>query len=325
MPDTDLLRLSVPELATLFGNDVEALQRYRMLVALIREGRPTSEVARAFGVSRESLRRLRRAYAGGDLDALRSKRRGGGHFARGSPLARALHMEIGADPGASAATLWRRVQERLAAQGKQAPRSTFYRLLARLRGDDDDEGDVRSAHRLLRDSLSGLLEDPPVTLGRSALAELLLAEERDPIQRGRRLASALRMAIARTHPENPSERDDSRLRHHAILAGEYLEGRERAELELELALSASTYSRAKREAIERLRALLPRALDDLERPSALDLHALQDAAAELASLLSPEMLERLSPDDHAAALDMLTPVGTLLDALRRSAGRDQER
>jgi transposase len=324
MPDTDLLRLSVPELAALFGNDVEALQRYRMLVALLREGRPTSEVARAFGVSRESLRRLRRAYAGGDLDALRSKRRGGGHFARGSPLARALHEEIGADPGVSAATLWRRVQERLAAEGKQAPRSTFYRLLTRLRGDDEGEGDVRSAHRLLRDSLGGLLEDPPVTLGRSALAELLLAEERDPVQRGRRLASAFRMAIARTRPENPSDRDDSRLRHYAILSGEYLEGRERAELEVELALSASTYSRAKREAIERIRALLPRALDEQEQPSAFDLRVLQDTAAELALLLSPEVIERLSPDQRAAALDMLTPIGGLLDALRRVVGRDQE-
>jgi transposase-like protein len=258
MPDIDLPRLSGAELAALFGDDVAALQRYRMLAALLREGRPTAEVARAFGVSRESLRRLRRAFAKGDLTALRTRRRGGGHFARSSLLARALRDELGADPGAPASALWQRVAARMAEQGARAPRSTFYRLLARLRDDEQGEGGGRSAAHLLREALDGLLEDPPLALGRSQLAQLLLAEERDPIPRGRRLAAALNGAIERMRPGDAPDLDDPRWRPHRILAGEYLEGIDRADLQATLALSASTYSRAKREQRDAaLEALVP--------------------------------------------------------------------
>jgi hypothetical protein len=59
MSDLELPRLNSTELVARFGDDESALRRYRMLVALIREGRPPGEVARTFGVSRESLRRLR--------------------------------------------------------------------------------------------------------------------------------------------------------------------------------------------------------------------------------------------------------------------------
>src|SRR5919206_3023487 len=98
MPSFDSPRLNSAELVASFGNDQAALRRYRMLAALLREGRPAGEVARTFGVSRESLRRLRQAFRREGLAALRSRKRGGGHFARGSPLARAITQELQFDP-----------------------------------------------------------------------------------------------------------------------------------------------------------------------------------------------------------------------------------
>src|SRR5262249_35185090 len=161
--------------------------RYRMLAALLREGRPAGEVARTFGVSRESLRRLRHAFRREGLMGLRSRKRGGGHFARGSPLAQAITQELQLDPAVAAARLWQRVRARLLDEGHAAPRSTFYRLLASLR--DEDAGTVSAgiSLRLLREALGALAEDPPLALGRSALADLLLPDEADPLQRGRRL------------------------------------------------------------------------------------------------------------------------------------------
>jgi transposase len=260
--DLELPRLSSTELAGTFGGDEAALRRYRILVALLREGRPSGEVARTFGISRETLRRLRRAFAREGLAGLRSRKRGGGHVARGSPLAVAIGQELSAEPGISAPALWRRIQSRLREQGVSAPRSTFYRLLAQLR-DDGGNPDQRAPIGLLRDALSGLLEDPPLALGRGELAALLLPDERDPLRRGRRLRDALRAAIARLRPaEAGPVLDDPRWRHYLIIAGEYETGEERAALQEALALSASTYSRAKREAIERLLALLPAALGE---------------------------------------------------------------
>lgn len=262
-PEPELPRLSSADLAALFGDDVVALKRYRMLVALLREGRPAGEVARTFGVSRESLRRLRRTFARGSLEALQSRRRGGGHFVRGSPLAQALRQELSADPGVPASVLWQRVRARLREIGAPAPRSTFYRLLARLRDEESVPAEGSASMRLLREALGSLIEDPPLTLGRSQLAELLLPDERDPLLRGRRLAAALRSAIQRLRPaEAGPVLDDPRWRHYLIIAGEYEAGEERGDLQGTLALSASTYSRAKREALERLIALLPSVLDD---------------------------------------------------------------
>jgi transposase len=326
MPDSDLPRFTGAELAALFGDDVAALQRYRMLVALVREGRPVAEVARAFGVSRESLRRLRRAFAGGDLAALRTRRRGGGHFARGSPLAAAILDALAADPGAPAAQLWEHVAARLAEQGLPAARSTFYRLLTRLRDDDGSADGRLTITNLLRDALGDLPEDPPLALGKSQLSELLLPNERDPLRRGRLLAMAMRTAIERMHPGEAPTPDDPRWRHYRILTGEYLEGLERAELLQSLALSASTYSRAKRAAIERLRSLLPAAIDELPDVPAIptsepypDLVALHDAAHDLAVMLSPIMLRRLSAEERAEVLAALAPAVSLIDTLRQGS------
>ena len=54
--DIDFPRLSSAELVGSFGSDQAALLRYRMLAALLREGRSPGEVARTFGVSRRSCR-----------------------------------------------------------------------------------------------------------------------------------------------------------------------------------------------------------------------------------------------------------------------------
>src|SRR5262247_271959 len=110
MPDIELPRLSGSELIARFGGDEAALRRYRILAALLREGRPAGEVARTFGVSRESLRRLRHAFERDGLAALQSQKRGGGHVARGSPLVAAIKQELTNEPGLSAPLLWRRVQ-----------------------------------------------------------------------------------------------------------------------------------------------------------------------------------------------------------------------
>jgi transposase len=268
MPDPELPRLSGAELMTHFGGDEAALRRYRMLVALLREGRSAGEVARTFGVSRESLRRLRIAFRRDGLAALRSRKRGGGHLARGSPLARAITQELQHDPGISAAMLWRRVQALMREDGYAAPRSTFYRLLSGLR---DEESDVAAAGippRIMREALGALAEDPPLALGRSALADWLLPDEADAARRGRRLKEALQAAIARLRPSEAGPiLDDPRWRHYLIIAGEYLTGEERAALIAALALSSSTYSRAKREALERMAALLPIVLRELPPPA----------------------------------------------------------
>ncbi|HEX9373354.1 MAG TPA: helix-turn-helix domain-containing protein [Roseiflexaceae bacterium] len=271
MPD-EFPRLSSAELVSSFGNDQTALRRYRILAALLREGRPPGEVARTFGISRESLRRLRHSFERDGLTALHSRKRGGGHVARSSPLVGAIRQELGLDPGAPAPTLWRRVQARLREQNLSAPRSTFYRLLAQLR--DEEDGDAgRAPVALLREALADLVEDPPLGLARGALATLLLPDERDLLQRGRRLRDALRAGIARLRPSEAGPvLDDPRWRHYLIIAGEYDAGEERAALQQALALSASTYSRAKREALERLVALLPVTLGELppaEPPAAL--------------------------------------------------------
>ena len=308
----------------MFGDDVAALQRYRMLVALIRERRPTAEVARAFGVSRESLRRLRRAFVQGDLAALRSRRRGGGHFARGSALAQMLRDALAQDPRVPGSVLWERIEAQLKTQGLAAPRSTFYRLLARLRDEESDEGGGRTAANLLRDALSGLLEDPPLDLGRSQLAELILPEERDQFQRGRRMAAALSAAIEQLHPADELDPNDPRWRSYRILAGEYLDARERSELEAELALSTSTYSRAKREAIDQLRTILPSVIDATPTPQPLasvDLEALNDTIGDLLALMPSDDIRNLAVEQRKAALELLKPVEALIAALRRGRRR----
>jgi transposase-like protein len=265
--EIELPRLTSADLASEFGNDEAALRRYRMLAALLREGRAPGEVARTFGVSRESLRRLRHAFSQGGLAALRSGKRGGGHFARETPLALTMRQEFNANPNLSSAALWRRVSARLRDSDQLVPRSTFYRLLTQLRDEETSAANERGALSILRDALNALPEDPPLALGRSEFAALLLPDVRDPLQRGRWLQRAMRAAIQQLRPAEAGPiLDDPRWRHYLIIAGEYETGEKRATLQDALALSASTYSRAKRDALQRLVALIPSALGALPPP-----------------------------------------------------------
>ena len=267
MTDHDFPRLSSAALLARFGSDEAALRRYRMLTALLREGRSAVEVARTFDVSRESLRRACVAFERAGLDGLRSRKPGGGHLARGSALAVVLQQELAADPGLPSAALWRRVQARMLEIEASVPRSSFYRLLTRLRSEADPTGET-TPDGPLREALAALAEDPPLALGRCGLASLLLPDVRDALARGRWLQRALRNAIERLRPAEAGPLlDDTRWRHYLIIAGEYETGDSRAELQQALALSASTYSRAKREALDRLAALLPSAAADLPPPA----------------------------------------------------------
>ncbi|HNP74455.1 MAG TPA: helix-turn-helix domain-containing protein, partial [Kouleothrix sp.] len=105
----ELPRLNSAELVSSFGNDQAALRRYRILAALLREGRPVGEVARTFGISRESIRRMRQAFEREGLAGLQSRKRGGGHLARESPLILAIRQELSVEPGMAAPLLWKRV------------------------------------------------------------------------------------------------------------------------------------------------------------------------------------------------------------------------
>ncbi len=265
---TDLPRLSSSDLLDRFGDDEAALRRYRMLTALMREGRTAVEVARTFGVSRESLRRASVAFEREGLDGLRSRPRGGGHVVRGTALATVMRQELDADPGVPPAALLRRVQARMAEIDTPLARSSFYRLLNQLRNEQVPRGRRTTPDGPLREALADLAEDPPLALGKSALASLLLPEVRDPLTRGRWLQRALRSAIERLRPAEAGPLlADTRWRHYLIIAGEYETGDSRNELQQALALSASTYSRAKREALDRLGAILPLIAAELPPPA----------------------------------------------------------
>jgi len=107
----------------------------------------------------------------------------------------------------------------------------------------------------VRGALPLLLEDPPLTLGAGVLAQRLLPEESDPLLRGTVLQQALRSSMERLRPSGSVSGIDRGWWPYLICTGEYEAGQSRAELQQALALSASTYSRAKRQAIERITAV----------------------------------------------------------------------
>jgi transposase len=266
-----LPKLSSTELERSFEGDPQALRRYRIMAALLHEGRPATEVARTFEVSREMLRRLRRALETQGLDGLRKRRRGGGHQARRSPLAQAIEDVLREHPTAGSAQVVRLVRERLEATGHAAPRSTIYRLLRPYQEEPPSAAGASSsgdsAYELLRSALGMLPEDPPLALGQSRLASRLVPFESDALRRGMRLQDALRRAIERLRPDDETgPRLDGDWRSYLIIAGEYITGEERSALQESLALSASTYSRAKRAALGRVLAALPLILAEAPPP-----------------------------------------------------------
>jgi hypothetical protein len=111
--------------------------------------------------------------------------------------------------------------------------------------------------RTLRGALALLAEDPPLELGSCALARRLLPTEADPLRRGQALGHALRTAIGYLHPCTHLPTGDRRWWPYRICVFEFVEGRSRGEIAELLAISASTYTRAKRRALERIAEALP--------------------------------------------------------------------
>jgi len=111
--------------------------------------------------------------------------------------------------------------------------------------------------RTLRAALALLVEDRPFALGRSALARRMLPNERDVMERGWALADMLLLALAYLRPRHTVPPNDRRWWPYLICSGEFIEGRSRGEMQVQLAISASTYSRAKHRGLEQIAATLP--------------------------------------------------------------------
>lgn len=274
---TSLPMLNLAELRAIFRDDERAIWRYQILSALLHEGRTIGDVAEQFGTTAETVRQLRTTFFNtGDLDSLRSKRRGAvGHLGRRTPLALAVARELAADPSASANTIWRRIHEQFVGSGVSVPRRSIYRLVDRLRPQPDDSEDTPGDGELwppalvpaLRTSLTSLPGDSPQELGRSKLAEQLLPAESDLVRRGRLLRDLIDQSIASIGPGAGDDPRDIRFRPYHILIGESVHGRSRDELQQELAIAPATYTRAKRQGLERVAESLVGLLRQQQRAS----------------------------------------------------------
>jgi hypothetical protein len=110
--------------------------------------------------------------------------------------------------------------------------------------------------RPVRSALMHLLEDPPLSLGSSQLA-VGLFPQLAVFQRGEMLQRALVSAIEQLRPTHESTLDNRRSWPYLICQAEYLDGLGRREVEQRMAMSKSSYTRAKRQALDRIAALLP--------------------------------------------------------------------
>lgn len=269
---TTFTPLSDTDLSELFHNDAEGLRRYRLLHAILAEGKTQREAAAAGHVSERTIRNILRAYTQrGGLQALRSRPAGQRRRERRpNPFEQVLATALAEEPDAGGDRLWHRAQELIgmpAAAGLS--RRTAYRILAQLRSerDDDPPDSLRGA---VKGALALLPEDPPLTLGASALAQRLLPAEIDPLPRGMLTQQALRAALDQLRPAGPVSTIDRNWWPYLICTGEYEASQSRAELQDDLALSASTYSRAKRQGLDRIAAVLPAIIDRIiQSPGAL--------------------------------------------------------
>lgn len=255
--------LSEADLSEVFRNDADGLRRYRLLHAVLADNLTHREAAAAFAVSERTVRNVLRAYSqGGALEALRSRPARSRRRDRRAPtIERALAHALAEDPEAGGDRLWRRAQELLdPEEGARLSRRTAYRILAQLRNDrDDDPPD--SLRAAVKNALPLLPEDPPLTLGNSLLAQRLLPADLEQLPRGILLQQALREALDQLRPAGTISTIDRNWWPYLICTGEYEAGQSRAELQNDLALSASTYSRAKRQGLERLTALLSQIIE----------------------------------------------------------------
>jgi hypothetical protein len=258
-----LLPLTEAEQAALFGDDADGLRRYQLLHAVLAEGMTQRQAAEAGQVSERTVRNIIRAYTqSGGLEALRSRQPSGRGRRAGRPAAfeRALVSALAEEPLAGGDRLWRRACELLGQDGSKLSRRTAYRILAQLRADRDDEA-PDSLRGAVRAALPLLPEDPPLALAASALAQRFLPADLEPLPRGTLLQQALRAALDHLRPAGPISTIDRGWWPYLICTGEYEAGQTRTEIQDDLALSASTYSRAKRQGLERIAAVLPRIIE----------------------------------------------------------------
>jgi transposase len=263
--------LAEEDLFRFFADDHDGLRRYRLLHAVLIAGMTQREAAQASRISERTVRNVLRAYTDGGLEALRSRR---AQRQRTSPLAeQALIDALAQEPQAGGDRLWRLAQELMGEAGASLSRRTAYRVLARLRSEEEegeDDDPPNSMRSMVRSALPLLAEEPPLTLGASALAQRLIAEEDEPLLRGMLVQQAIRDALDQLRPPGAVSAVDRSWWPYLICTGEYEAGQRRAELQENLALSASTYSRAKRQGIDTITALLPQIVaEKIEGPAAL--------------------------------------------------------
>ncbi|HEU5086676.1 MAG TPA: helix-turn-helix domain-containing protein, partial [Roseiflexaceae bacterium] len=252
------------EVQAFFGSDTAAIRRYQVLRAIHTTHATQREVARAFAISERTLRTIVRNFARhGSLDSLRSQRRALPKRAdtQRNLLENVLQQALAEQPGAGGDRLWRRACQLLDADGPTLSRRTAYRILSEIRA--DRQNDTERMIALVRSALPMLLEDPPLALGTSPLAQHLLWGHSDSLRRGTLLQHALRQALARLRPAGPISSLERSWWPYLICSGEYEAGQARAELQEQLALSVSTYTRAKRHGLERISALVPSLLEHL--------------------------------------------------------------
>jgi transposase len=265
--------LSEADLAALFDDDAEGLRRYWTLHAVLAKGCTQREAALTGRVSERTVRNILRAYTqSGGLEALRSRPAGQRRRRDRRPavVERALASALAEEPTAGGDRLWRRAQELLGDEaGARLSRRTAYRILAQLRADRDEDA-PDSLRGAVKGALPLLAEDPPLTLGGSPLAQRFLPAELEPLPRGLLLQEALRTALDQLRPAGAVSAIDRSWWPYLICTGEYEAGQSRSELQDDLALSASTYSRAKRQGIDRIAMTLPQIVERMiESPAAL--------------------------------------------------------
>src|SRR6266540_3396613 len=224
--------LSETDLDALFEDDTEGLRRYWLLHAVLVKGLTQREAAITAEVSERTVRNILRAYSqSGGLEALRS------HPATGR---RRRDRRPAASERALASAL---------AEAPNAGGDRLWRRAQELLGDSDGTKlSRRTAYRILAQ----------------------LRAELDQLPRGLLLQEAIRTALDQLRPAGSISTLDRSWWPYLICTGEYETGQSRADLQDDLALSASTYSRAKRLGIDRIAATLPQIIERIiESPAML--------------------------------------------------------
>ena len=247
-------------LSDLFGDDSEGIRRYRIVYAVVVDGVSQRQAAEAAGVSERTVRNVLQLFRhGGSVERLRSRASAPRRIStqRAKLFEPVLAAVLAEAPDAGGDRLWRQACALLGQEAHGLSRRTAYRILAHLRAERERSTDQSAEIGELRAALTLLCEDPPLSLGASALALRLLGSDDEPLRRGLLLRQVLTSAIERLRPASDVAPSDRTWWPYLICQGEYLLGQSRAELQTELALSPSTYSRAKRQALAQIAALLP--------------------------------------------------------------------